>query len=125
MASTTQREPEKEDALIIQMLRPVDKVALGVSCGMTAGVLVFVATAVLILKGGSTIGPHLDLLNQYFIGYAVSWTGGFVGLAYGFLVGFILGWSTAFLRNLLVVIYVATIKLKANLESTHKLIDHL
>ncbi len=107
------------------MLRPVDKVALGVSCGMTAGVLVFVATAVLILKGGSTIGPHLDLLNQYFIGYAVSWTGGFVGLAYGFLVGFILGWSTAFLRNLLVVIYVATIKLKANLESTHKLIDHL
>jgi len=81
-------KPGSSDELIIQAFARLDKMALGVSCGMTAGVLVFVATAVLILKGGSTIGPHLDLLNQYFIGYAVSW-------------------------------------MKANLESTHKLIDHL
>ena len=30
----------------------------------------------------------------------VTWKGSLIGLAYGSVCGFILGWSTAFLRNL-------------------------
>ena len=39
------------------------------------------------LKGGPVVGPHLELLGQYLIGYRVTFGGSFVGLAYGFLAG--------------------------------------
>jgi hypothetical protein len=41
--------------------------------GLVLGILfalgIFVATNWLVIKGGERVGPHLQLLSQYFIGY--------------------------------------------------------
>ena len=111
------------DRLIIQSFARLDRTAMGVAVGVVFGMTVFGATVILLIKGGTTIGPNLRLLGQYFPGYTVSWSGSVVGLAYGFASGFIFGWSAAFLRNLLLNIYIRIIKLKANLSSAQDLFE--
>lgn len=70
--------------------------ALGLVFGIVCGLVVFVATNWLVIKGGDPVGPHLELLSQYFIGYSVTFAGSFVGLLYGFalgtLSGSLIGW---------------------------------
>lgn len=61
--------------------------ALGLVLGLLCGLVIFIATNWLVIKGGKQIGPHLQLLSQYFIGYRVSFLGSFIGFAYGFAVG--------------------------------------
>lgn len=60
---------------------------LGLSLGLLCGLVIFIATNWLVLKGGKVVGPHLQLLSQYFIGYRVSFFGSLIGFAYGFAVG--------------------------------------
>ena len=60
---------------------------------------IFLMTVWLLLKGGPRIGPHLQLLGQYFIGYSVTWTGSLVGLFYGAVTGGVLGWLVAQIYN--------------------------
>jgi hypothetical protein len=55
------------------------------------GLGLFVMTAWLLVKGGSNVGYHLQLLGQYFPGYTVSWSGAFLGFLYGALLGAISG----------------------------------
>lgn len=68
----------------------------GLSLGVLLGLGIFIATNWLVLKGGEVVGPHLQLLSQYFIGYRVSFFGSFIGFAYGFalgtLSGSLIGW---------------------------------
>ncbi len=59
----------------------------GLSLGLLCGLLIFIATNWLVLKGGETVGPHLSLLSQYFLGYEVTFTGSLIGFSYGFLAG--------------------------------------
>ena len=63
----------------------------GIVTGLVLGLVVFVATIWLVIKGGPVVGPHLALLGQYFIGYRVTLGGSFIGFAWGFVVGFALG----------------------------------
>ena len=77
----------------------LDRSASGLAVGTLAGVLLFAATLILVVKGGTVIGPTLGLLGQYFPGYQVSVTGSFIGLAYGAASGYVGGWLFAFLRN--------------------------
>jgi len=65
--------------------------ALGLVLGIVCGLVMFIATNWLVIKGGNVVGPHLGLLSQYFIGYTVSFPGSFVGLAYGFALGTLTG----------------------------------
>ena len=111
------------DQVIIQSFARLDRIALGVAFGVIVGLAVFSATVVLLFKGGDQVGPNLSLLGQYFIGYRVTWGGSFVGLVYGFASGFVLGWLAAFLRNLVLDIYLRIIKLRANLSSAQELFD--
>ena len=60
---------------------------LGLSLGLLFGLAIFIATNWLVIKGGKVVGPHLQLLSQYFIGYRVSFFGSLIGFAYGFAVG--------------------------------------
>jgi hypothetical protein len=68
--------------------------------GLVLGILfalgIFVATNWLVIKGGVRVGPHLQLLSQYFIGYKVTFIGSLIGAAYGFalgtLCGALIGW---------------------------------
>ncbi len=64
---------------------------LGLSLGLILGLLIFVATNWLVIKGGKVVGPHLQLLSQFFIGYRVSFLGSIIGFLYGFAVGTLAG----------------------------------
>ena len=71
--------------------------AFGFASGILWGLCVVVSTVWIILKGG---GQTLALLEQFYIGYTVSWLGAFIGLVYGFVNGFICGWLFAWLYNI-------------------------
>jgi hypothetical protein len=64
---------------------------LGLVFGLILGLIVFVATNWLVLKGGESVGRHLRLLGQYFIGYRVSFVGSLIGFAWAFAVGTLCG----------------------------------
>ncbi|MBI2822268.1 MAG: hypothetical protein HYX74_08595 [Acidobacteria bacterium] len=105
------------------MFARIDAVALGISVGALLGLGLCAASIVLLLKGGVQVGSHLALLAQYFPGYSVSWKGSFAGLFYGFVTGFIWGWATAFLRNLVVMLYLSVVRLWATLSSINHYLD--
>ena len=65
--------------------------AWGIAFGILLGGTLFLATIVLVLKGGPTVGAHLQLLSAFFPGYHVSWAGAFVGFVYAFVLGYALG----------------------------------
>jgi hypothetical protein len=65
--------------------------AWGIAIGLLLGGGLFLATIILVLRGGSYVGMHLGLLRAYFPGYSVSVLGSFIGFVYGFVVGYALG----------------------------------
>jgi hypothetical protein len=71
----------------------------GVVTGLVVGFSIFLATNWLILKGGETVGPHLALLGEFFIGYRVTFVGSLIGFAYGFVSGFAAGYLVAKIYN--------------------------
>ena len=75
---------------------------LGMVLGIVAGLIIFVATNFLILKGGEVIGPHLSLLRNFFPFYSVTFLGSIVGLGYGLLSGYVAGFIIASIYNLVV-----------------------
>jgi len=92
---------------IAEFFPRLDRVALAGAVGTTTGLSLFLATMALVIKGGAVVGPTLGLLGQYFPGYTVTPAGALVGLLYGALVGGVIGWSFAFLRNATLLFYVA------------------
>ena len=68
---------------------------------------------------------HLGLLAQFLMGYSVSYGGAVIGLIWGFVLGYVLGWSFALLRNLSVRLYVARLRLRADMEQYGDFIDHM
>jgi hypothetical protein len=65
--------------------------AWGIAFGLLLGGALFLATVILVIKGGPTVGRHLVLLSAFFPGYRVTWFGAFVGFVYAFVVGYALG----------------------------------
>jgi hypothetical protein len=112
-----------EGALATVFLK-LDRVAFGLSLGTLSGLALFLATLILVLKGGDVVGPRLALLSQYLPGYTVSAEGSFVGLFYGFIAGFSGGWSFAFLRNAAVFLYAAVVHRRAELYVLRKLLEY-
>ena len=85
--------------VVLTRLLHLNATIVGLIMGLVAGTLIFVATNWLVLKGGQVVGPHLSLLNQFFIGYEVTFVGSVIGFAYGFVSGFIIGYAIARLYN--------------------------
>jgi hypothetical protein len=67
-----------------------------------SGLTIFLATVWLLIKGGPNVGQHLQLLEQYFPGYKVTWIGSFIGMLYGAIAGGISGWLIGFIYNRIV-----------------------
>ncbi len=116
--------PIAADELIVRTLAKLDAIAMGISLGTLFGLVIFLATNILIFKGGNVIGPNLTLLNQYFIGYDVTFGGSLIGGIYGFISGFILGFLIAFLRNTIVRIYLHLLKLRGSMSAINDYIDN-
>ncbi len=78
----------------------------GFTLGILMGLTIFIATNWLLIKGGTinevgeyVVGPHLQLLGQFFIGYKVSFLGSIIGFIYGFAVGTICGGTIGWTYN--------------------------
>ncbi len=120
------KEVEKvfEEALTRVFVK-LDRMAFGLSLGTTAGAILLLATLFLVLKGGYVVGPHLQLLSQYFPGYGVSVPGSMLGLAYGFVTGFLAGWGFAFLRNAVMFLYMVIVHRRAEIRLMRRLFEYL
>ena len=90
---------ESADERLARSLLLLNGTMVGAAFGLAAGLILFVATLFLVIKGGDTVGAHLGLLNQFFPGYRVSFVGSFVGFAYGFVTGFAGGWVIGWVYN--------------------------
>ncbi|HUP02228.1 MAG TPA: NAD(P)/FAD-dependent oxidoreductase [Gemmatimonadota bacterium] len=100
---TPSRVPERslEDLLRAAFAR-YDPVALGIAIGAVCGIGLFIATAIVVLRGTGDPGQALSLLGQYLLGYQVSWGGAFEALLAGFGGGYGFGYVLAKLVNLLI-----------------------
>ncbi len=82
---------------------------LGLVLGLLFGLVIFIATNWLVIKGGHisvngeyVVGPHLQLLDRFFIGYRVSFLGSIIGFFYGFAVGTLSGALIGWIYNRIV-----------------------
>jgi hypothetical protein len=91
------RDSDQDNLLKRTLL--LDAKVVGFTFGLIFGIVIFLATNWLVLKGGSPVGPNLQLLSQYFIGYRVSFAGSLIGFLYGFALGTICGTLTGWLYN--------------------------
>lgn len=110
-------------AALTRSFLPLHKRAFGIATGTAAALAVFAATVILLLRADHEV--PLWLLRQYFAGYDVTWTGAFVGAAWAFFAGFVMGWFLAFARNFLVGLLIIYIRTKAEIAQTRDLLDHI
>ena len=85
--TTTQDESQE----LKRTLARLNARAWGIAIALLMGGGLFLATLILVVKGGPNVGQHLGLLRAYFPGYSVSVVGTFIGFIYGFVVGYALG----------------------------------
>ncbi len=79
----------------------------------------------LLLRGGYPIGPTLSLLGHYFPGYSVTWGGSLLGLGWGFVAGYLLGYGFALAHNLAVWLWLILIKSRAEMDQYGDFLDHM
>lgn len=80
-----------EDEALHRALLRLNARAWGIAVGLILGCGLFVATNILVLKGGDNVGTHLSLLAVYFPGYRVTFVGSFIGFVYAFVLGYAIG----------------------------------
>ena len=97
-----------EEKLLRGVLRLNTKV-MGLVLGILMGFIIFIGTNWLLIKGGQVtpngkyvVGPHLQLLSQFFIGYKVSFLGSIIGFLYGFALGTLCGTAIGWIYNKIV-----------------------
>jgi protoporphyrinogen oxidase len=112
-----------EEAFSRVFLR-LDRTAFGVAAGLVSGLLLFLVTLEVVIKGGEAIGPTLQLLRYYFPGYTVSPAGSVVGLFYGLATGYIGGWLFAFARNAAMFLYLTRAYRKAQRGLLRRFFDY-
>ena len=99
----------KEEEILFGSILKLNTKILGLVLGLLMGLAVFIATNWLVIKGGHltpdgryVVGPHLQLLSQFFIGYRVSFLGSIVGFFYGFAIGTLSGAAIGWIYNKIV-----------------------
>ncbi|MGH7962575.1 MAG: NAD(P)/FAD-dependent oxidoreductase [Candidatus Binatia bacterium] len=123
VASEMTAESPSIDRMIEAVFAKLDPLALGVAVGVVCGLGLFLATAVLLLKGGAVVRPTLSLLGHYFFGFEVTWTGALLGLVEAGAGGFTLGYCGAWLRNWGMTAYASLLRRRAEAEAQRNLLD--
>lgn len=93
-------EPQIQEAIEL-IFAKVHRIGLGLAAGVLCASAIFLLTMLLVIRGGTVVGPNLALLGQYLPGYTVTVSGAFIGAAWGFVWGFLGGWVAAAMRNVL------------------------
>jgi len=83
------------DQDLTRTIRRLNARIMGISMGAMLGLVLFVATNWLVIKGGANVGQHLELLRNFFPGYRVSFGGSVVGFIYAFVLGYGIGVAIA------------------------------
>jgi hypothetical protein len=112
------------ESFLLTAFAPMHKRAMGLAVGLTAAAAIALLTAFhVVVKPTSALS--IELLDQYFYGYDVSWRGAVVGAWWAFVAGFVGGWFAAFLRNLFLGLWLMTVRVRANLRETRDFLDHI
>ena len=96
-----------EEKLLRGIVRLNGKI-LGLVLGILLGLAIFIGTNWLLIKGvlvpsrEHIVGPHLQLLSQFFLGYRVSFLGSIIGFFYGFALGTLCGSAIGWIYNKIV-----------------------
>ena len=98
-ATPSRAEAKSVEELVRAAFARYDPIALAGALALTLGSGLFLATAILVLQGGSPVGPTLSLLGTYLPGYGVSWSGALLGFFQGALLGGLFGGALAGLLN--------------------------
>lgn len=88
-----------EEEIIRKAVVRLNGHVLGFVLGTIGSLAIFVATNWLVLKGGEVVGPHMGLLDQFLIGYSVTFTGSLIGAIYLFVIGYLSGLFIAWIYN--------------------------
>lgn len=102
-----------DKAILMAAFARFDPVALAVAMGTITALVIYIATAVLLIRGGESVGAHLALLGIYLPGYEVSWIGGIIGAVYFWFIGAVLGFIIAILWNMTHYMYVALVVVRS------------
>ena len=94
---TTTTERELRRAVV-----KLNERAWGAAGALLSGLGLFLATNILVLKGGENVGAHLELLRYYFPGYRVTFLGSVIGFVYAFVLGYMIGRAVGWIYNRLV-----------------------
>ena len=112
-----------QDQVIDEAFAWLDPLALGTAIGIVCAAVLFLASSLLILKGGSTIGPTLSLMSNYLPGFSVTWPGAAIGALQVGIGGFLLGNIIARLRNWSVVTYANWVRRRTEAKENKDLLD--
>ena len=99
----------QDKAILMAAFAKIDPIALAIAVGCIWGLMLFLATGLLLTQGtseGQQVGPHLTLLGIYLPGYNVSWFGALLGAFYFGIIGSIGGFVIAVIWNLTHYIYI-------------------
>lgn len=114
-------EPSREahlrqvlEGALTRVFSRVDPVAFGLSVGITAGLVLLLATLTVAIRRGAVVGPMMQLLDRYLPGYTVDLPGSMIGFFYALVAGFAVGWGFAYLRNL--AVYVSALVMHRDIE---------
>lgn len=119
---------EQDVAVVIQealtrVFEKLDPVAFALSMGLMTGIVLFLATLLLALKGGDVVGPNLQLLGEFLPNYSVTVHGSLLGLGYGFLLGAVCGWGFAYVRNTALFAYMAVMDRRIQMSLLREVLD--
>ncbi len=84
------QEQHAKEAYSATLLR-LNARAWGIAVGLVFGAGLFLATIVLLMRGGYAVGAHLNLLGKLLPGYRVTVGGAFIGFGYAFVIGYAIG----------------------------------
>lgn len=88
--ATAPLAPGTDPAVRSTLLR-LNARAWGIAVALLLGGGLFVATNILVVRGGVDRGQHLELLSNFFPGYHVTFVGSLIGFVYAFVLGYALG----------------------------------
>lgn len=110
---------------LVRTFARLDPRALGVAVGAVAGLWLMLGTLILVVRGGEVVGGHLWLLAHFLIGYEVTARGSIVGFVYGGVMGFLAGFSFAWLRNRVAALYLHIMRHRGERQALDDLLDRV
>lgn len=87
----SERLTTDEQRALQRAVQDLNEKAWGIGVAFVLAVALFVATNVLVVRGGSDVGANLRLLGVYFPGYRVTFAGSLIGFVYAFVLGYAVG----------------------------------